>query len=337
VCDLRAAGPHLPAVDEDQRAALAGALRDGRVPPATWRACVDALLSSERPDDSAALLDAIGHSYRDLVADPDIEHDTARQARLAAMQRLYLERDARLSPHAKVMDDLLDDLRAALREHRLGPVATRYGRDLLDAVALEHGVLDGAPVDAARLDALQAAGDEATLRACAARLPDPSLRSEAKRRVIRLHIAASPYPEVRRDARAVEEQVLRLGHNPVSPVAHPPLSASLDAERVPVRAVLVRQRPLVGDGAAQLLGSLPGDADGRSSLVAALPLRGALGVTLDGVSRPVTLCAPAAALDPAPCLEPAAVRLDSPLAYLDRDGASGAPGAPGQVTVTVAG
>jgi hypothetical protein len=47
-----------------------------------------------------------------------------------------------------------------------------------------------------------------------------------------------------------------------------------------------------------------------------LPLRGALHVNLKGVSRPITLCADAAALDPTPCLSARHVSLGQPLARI---------------------
>jgi hypothetical protein len=52
-----------------------------------------------------------------------------------------------------------------------------------------------------------------------------------------------------------------------------------------------------------------------------LSLRGTLWAELDAVSRPVTLCAPAPALDPTPCLDIGDVSLDNRLTYLDQDDA----------------
>src|SRR5581483_12351084 len=105
-----------------------------------------------------------------------------------------------------------------------------------------------------------------------ARLPDAGLRQQAQRRVIRLHIAASPLPEVRDNARAVEDTVLAQGRYPVSSAEHPPVRATLDPQRVPLRGVLVRQE--VMRQTVTLLG-YSGDRPGVSVLPE-VALRGAL-------------------------------------------------------------
>src|SRR5439155_3179152 len=137
--------------------------------------------------------------------------------RVAALHQLYVERPHGLDPHADVMRGLLEDLRRAIVGKRLGANAARFGEDLLATIDLERGEWQGRRVDGALLDALAAAHDETLLRRCMDRLPDASLRTEARRRVIRLHIAASPFPEVRQNAATVEPIVLKLGAYPVSP------------------------------------------------------------------------------------------------------------------------
>jgi hypothetical protein len=49
------------------------------------------------------------------------------------------------------------------------------------------------------------------------RLPQPGLRDESRRRLIRLHMAASPFSEVRDHAESVEEIVMRQGVYRLSP------------------------------------------------------------------------------------------------------------------------
>src|SRR5262249_33743788 len=148
-------------------------------------------------------------------------------------------------------------------------------------------------------------------------LPDANLRQEARRRVIRLKIAESPFPEVRENPAAVEEVVMKLGAYPISPADYPPLRGAIDASRVPLRGVVGRQH--LHEHAATLLGSA-GDRPGVSVLPE-VNLRGALTVELRGISRPVTLCRPAKDLDPSPCLVASDVKLENPMAYLDQDGA----------------
>ncbi|HJZ88745.1 MAG TPA: hypothetical protein VKN99_26420 [Polyangia bacterium] len=317
VCDLDAAGAHLTIADQDVRAALVDGLAAGRVEPPIWRSCVDAILRTADRESAASLLDAIGRSYRKLLADSHFERDPAMQARVAAMHEVYLERTNGVAPHDRVMSELLADLRQALDKRRLGPIAVRYGADLLATVDLERGNLRGRPVDVAVLDQLLAAGDEGQLRRCGQRLPDPGLRTEARRRVVRLHIQASPYPEVHENAAAVEQAVLKTGSNRISAAEHRPLRGWIDAARLTVRGVLLRQN------VSQQMVTLLGWTSDRSALsvLPQLPLAGALEVELEGIGRPVTLCLPAEALDPSPCLAAADVRIASPLMYLDRDGA----------------
>src|SRR5262249_18983057 len=241
VCDLDAAGAHLTIADQDVRAALVDGLAAGRVEPPIWRSCVDAMLRPADRESAASLLDAIGRSYRKLLADSHFERDPAMQARVAAMHEVYLERTNGVAPHDRVMSELLADLRQALDKRRLGPIAVRYGADLLATVDLERGNLRGRPVDVAVLDQLLAAGDEGQLRRCGQRLPDPGLRTEARRRVVRLHIQASPYPEVHENAAAVEQAVLKTGSNRISAAEHRPLRGWIDAARLTVRGVLLRQ------------------------------------------------------------------------------------------------
>jgi hypothetical protein len=57
------------------------------------------------------------------------------------------------------------------------------------------------------------------------------------------------------------------------------------------------------------------------SVLPEIALRGALEIDLEGLSRPITICAPAAQLDPEPCVTANQITVASPLVALDRDGA----------------
>ena len=91
------------------------------------------------------------------------------------------------------------------------------------------------------LDALAASQDEETLHLFVDRLPNEDLRTEARRRIVRLHIAASPFPEVQAHADDVEERVLIRGANVLATNEQPATRGWLDETRVPMRGVLVRQ------------------------------------------------------------------------------------------------
>ncbi|HVM66752.1 MAG TPA: hypothetical protein VMU14_17925, partial [Acidimicrobiales bacterium] len=176
VCDLRARGPHVSYFDDDKLRWLVRGLTEGQIAPELWRRCANALIVSEVPDVAAALLDALGRGYRALIRRADFEQDTALQARLAAAQRLYIERRNGIDGHARIDEPLVAELRRALDHHRLGPLAARMGDELIAAVDLEHGRWLDRPVDAGVIDRLFAAGDEATLRRFVDRLPDVALR-----------------------------------------------------------------------------------------------------------------------------------------------------------------
>src|SRR5262249_58260748 len=106
-----------------------------------------------------------------------------------------------------------------------------------------------------------------------------------------------------------------------------PTGARVDEGALPARTLLVTQ---------DLRRQTATLRDPAAALVAPLPLRGLVQVTVSCLSAPVTLCGPPADLDSSPCLLAGDVRIDSPLATLDRDGtlrlpdaiAEGRPGPP---------
>ena len=314
VCDLRAQGPHVVRVDDEVHKALVAGLVEAKIEPALWRRCVDAMLASGNAEQAAALIDASGRGYRKLITDDEFEKLPALQARLAALQKLYLERRNGLDGHPDVLGPMFADLRKALAKAKLGPLATRAGEELIAAVDLEQGRFRGRAVDAAAIDEL---ADETWLRRFAVRLPQPELREHARRRVIRIQIARSPFLEVREHAAAIEEAVLKYGVNRVDIGQHVALKGWLDPQKTPMRGVLVRQN--VWAQTATLLG-YAGDRPGVSVLPE-ISLRDALMVQVRGLSRPVTLCAPAEALDPTPCIAASDVTLENAPAFLDEDGA----------------
>ncbi|MBS2030681.1 MAG: hypothetical protein JST54_22445 [Deltaproteobacteria bacterium] len=317
VCDLRSTGPHVAAMDEDARKALRQAFEKGAIAPSVWQKCMESLLASTPADVQAGLMNDVLALVPALVDDKAIESDNNTQARLAAATHVYTSRKQGVDASHDDALALEDHLRKTMAAGKLGPIALGTTKTLLAELEMEHGFVNGKLVDAALLDSLQASGDEATLRLGAKRLPDAKLRDESKRRVIRMHIAASPYPEVKANAGVLEELLAKGGVNRVGLRAHAPMSASLDASRVPIRGVEVQQD--VNNQSARLL-AYTSDAPSLSVLPV-LRLRKALQITLDGVSRPVTLCGHPGELDPSPCVGPEDVKVDSPLATLDRDGA----------------
>lgn len=211
---------------------------------------------------------------------------------------------------------LFDVVRAALAKHRLDSVASRYAAAYVADMEPVRGVRNGHPVTVATLDELLRSEDDSTLAQYANRLPDSSLRVEARRRVIRLRIAASPYAQVRENAAAVEQMLMNTGMNGVDMDAHPLVRGWIDDGFRTARVVLVRQD--VERQTSTLVGAF--DDDGVVSVLPELSLRGAMHLELQGIERPITLCARPQALDPSPCVLATEVRLGNPMAYLEADG-----------------
>jgi hypothetical protein len=92
----------------------------------------------------------------------------------------------------------------------------------------------------------------------------------------------------------------------------------VDAARLPRRSIEVKQDVRRQTASLRGLSDPPGPA--MAAMIDAASLRGALSVEVAGLSRPVTLCAPASDLDPEPCLLPGDIAMNSPLAWRDRDG-----------------
>lgn len=314
VCDPRSQSPHLPELPPEMQEALVAGLVDGKIQPDLWSRCARALARGLPEDQAASLFDLQAGAYRDLLLGSKIEGDPAVDERVATLQRLYLDRRGNRAGHPEVVGEIVDDLRTRLERNKLGSVARSFGRELVATVDLEKGRWQGRPVNVALLDELAATGNEMTLTRFAERLPDPALRAEASRRIVRVHIALSPFPEVRAAAPAVEETVLATGHNPISLADHPFVRAWFDWDRTPMRGVLVRQS--VWSQTATLLGYAPDRL--ALSVLPELSFRDALWVELGSISRPVSLCGAKRELDPTPCVDVTDVTLENPLAYLDR-------------------
>ncbi len=315
VCDLPSPQPGAGApISDFMTERLVDGLGDGTIPPPLWRACVDKMVRSADSPSAVRLLDRVVTTYARAITAQRLEADTSLQARVSAMETVYLERPADRSAHPNVVANAVGNVRRALGRGALDSWASPQATAFLDAVDIDEGRLRGRVVDLAMLDQLFAAGDEALLRRCSEHLRAADLRTEARRRVIRLHIQASRDPEVRAQAAAVESTVMTRGFNPASLEAHPPGRARLD---LPARQITVRQQVLAGT--ATLLGSA--ERVPPLSVLPEIALRGALEIELEGLSRPVTICAPAAQLDPEPCVTADQVIVASPLVAIDRDGA----------------
>lgn len=316
VCDRTSQGPRFRRSRQNDFVDLVDGLVDGSVAPDLWQRCTMLMLESLQPDESTRLLEAMVHGHHTLLARGSVETDKKEQAKVDAVHRAMLLRPRGSAPRPGSVAKDVAALRQALEKGRLGPVAARYGKDILIAIDLDEGLWNGKKLSVAALDELQAKKDEALLRRIAMRVPDPALQQEARRRIVRLHIAASPLRAVREHAADVETIVMASGRYPIDIAKVTPTSAWLDEERVKVRGVLVRQD--VRNQTATLLafrGKPP-----AASVIPSIDLRGAFHARVPGYDEPVTLCASPEALDVTPCVLPSDLHPKVPIVYVDAEG-----------------
>lgn len=317
VCDQSSRGPHLRTLHPKGYAAFVDGLTGGRIEPGVWLRCAQAFCRSGTcPTDSAQLLGIVSRSYRKLLTDSDFEKSPALQERLRALHDLYTERAPDLDSTPLVQDQTFLDLRAAISEHRLGKVAAQFGSDLLTAFDLETGKYFGRAVDLPMIDALFRANDEKVLRRFAARLSPSELRDEARRRVIRLGIASSPFPELKERADLIERIVMQHGAYVLSLAEHPPVRAFLNEQTKRMQGLLLRQSVARKKASLLAYNHQPPYLEYHSEIT----LQQWLLVEVEGVSRPVTLCDPARQLDPTPCISPDVVNGESALVSIDKRG-----------------
>lgn len=316
VCDRTSQAPHFERASDDDFESLVDGLRGGAVEPDLWQRCTMLMLEHMPRAEAPRLLEAMVRGDRALLSSSAVESDPKAQARTEAMHRALLLRPRGTAPRAQVVAGDIAALRDALAKHRLGPVASKYGKDLVVAIDLESGTWRGRPLSVGALDALFGEKDEASLRRISMRAPDADIQNEARRRVVRLHIASTSNKQVRDRADEVEEIVTKTGRNAIDVGESAPASGWIDAEKMRVRGVLVRQD--VWNQTSTLL-AYEGDRPG-SSVLPSISLRGAFWARVPGFADPVTLCAAPDALDVTPCMLPADLHPKVPIVYVDAQG-----------------
>jgi hypothetical protein len=272
------------------------ALEAGRLPAAAWEACAATLLPSLAPEARERFFAELAPRALDFAARPEL-------AKLQLVHRLLAGRPREPSP-------ALSTLRAKLAAVTVAPAATRLRAEvdeLRRTLELDDGLLEGAPLTPARVEALD---DEALLRRVEARSPRAEVRLAARRRVVRLHLAAATMPEVQARAAEVEAAVLEHGRW-VQPAAGLPPAIALPPRTLELS---LRASQNVATQLARL--STSDDPDGRDPRVDLKPL---LRFSV-GWSRPLALCAPPEALDVHPCIDPREVTLGTGFATLRPDG-----------------
>lgn len=288
-CDAGIFASPGPTLTEPFARALAGP-----VPAARWGACAVRLMAWLPAEARESLVAGAASQVTDLVF-------LREDARLEAVEAMLLARPRGPSP---ALDALAQRLASA--KPATGRTAQRVEalRALLD---IEGGRLNGVRLTPTAVAALT---DEVNLRRIEARAPDEATREAARRRVIRMHLAASTMAEVKARADEVEAAVFATGRW-AQPAASLPAPTPLSAR--------VSQTPLhvLQDIDAQAVRLYAQEGERLTApRLDARPL-----VRFDvGWSEPLGLCAPPRALDVSPCIDAAEVRLGTGFASLDVDG-----------------
>ena len=110
VCDMRSTSPHLSRFDRDGSKTLVQGLTEGKIDPGIWRGCLDAALGGAPRDVGAALVDAVAIGYHGLALDGDLETSPPLQARLAALQGVYIQRPTGQDGDPKTTNAVFDEL-----------------------------------------------------------------------------------------------------------------------------------------------------------------------------------------------------------------------------------
>ncbi|HBQ16409.1 MAG TPA: hypothetical protein DEF51_36520 [Myxococcales bacterium] len=202
VCAPREYGPYVVLPNQRELEDLVDGIGRGvRVEP--WEACVQALLRVLPPSLGAHVVNRLLERYAERIAYSELERDGEILAQLDAIRRLYDERPAGTSPSPELIAEIEDRLRAAAPHTT--HTGSQYHAALMSVLYLEHGLTpSGAPITEAALDRLVEESDEGSLVVYSRRLPDPALREEARRRLVRVRIRLSEFTELRAQAAEVD-------------------------------------------------------------------------------------------------------------------------------------
>ena len=198
------------------------------VSPSVYQRCVALMLESTSPRTRERILEALVHEYRTYLARGSIETDPAERARLEALHQTLLFRPRGAEPREVAAAEDIVALRKVLGTGKLGPTATRLGKDMLAEVELVSGTYEGKPMTAGVVDGLFAKGDEKMLFRIANHAKADAIRSSARLSIVKLHVRASKSPEVLAHAAEVEARVMAAGRNTVDLQATPPASGWID-------------------------------------------------------------------------------------------------------------
>ncbi len=304
VCDRQAPEFAIRSFTARDAGKFVSALSKGRVPPATWRACAEHLVADLSPDVASRLVEHAAEALVEAVEAGDA--DAAALARAEALEAVVANRPRSL----RVTTEVESALRAAIDSGAGSGAVRAVGARMLEALELDRGYLQGAPLDRARIGTIE---DRTALRRIVDRVHDAGLRDAALERYVDLTIAASSIPEVLADAAGTRARVLRTGRNAIPRELLSSARVS-SAQRAADFVVVAEQ-----DVPAQTV-TFTARRSGAAEIVPIVSLRGVLLFEVPGYGAPLTFCAPARELAVEPCIESGALALGSPVARLDDDG-----------------
>ena len=287
--------PVLSRTDEDLVEPFVTSLEEQKLSPERWQACATRLVPGLPAASQEIAWTRLARVILSLLDVPE------SAPRLIAAHEVLAERPLGHSAALEsLMGRLLDFNRA-----RLSPDLVPVFDTLVSTLELGHGQLAGRTLTEADITNSQ---DEALLGRMSLRLPDASLRSAARRKLIHLRIDRSAFTEVKARAAEVEAAVMDTGR-----WAQPVSTLKLEKPDLPLAlsfVALVRQ-----DVEAQQVTLL---AEG-DELAPALDLRGVVHFSV-GWSRPLSLCQPAEALVVEPCIDAREVEVANPTVSFDAEG-----------------
>lgn len=321
VCNQQRTSLQLVTISAKKAREWLSAFVGDRTPKKRWQWCTRELLASLPPPEAVLLLDAMIFTRHNLIKKSDFGLNDSMQEKVAILEQLYITRRGGLEPHKEVEDALMDDLRNAVNGFGMGFTARTMARLILYDYDLRRMIWHGSKLSIDIINRLARDKNEHELERIMGSVPDRAIRDEAKRRIIRLRMERSPYPELLNIAQTVEQRVFYHSTFPLSFDDYPVINAWFDTNFKAPRGVLVRQAP--NDGPPKISLHLFESRDGQRHVESKNTLTGALQIAVQGVSRPVTLCPSVNTpdtLDPTPCVSPKDVVVENPLAKLNSDG-----------------
>ncbi|MDX2009494.1 MAG: hypothetical protein SFW67_04860 [Myxococcaceae bacterium] len=281
---------HLERTDDALIDPFVRGLERDAITPDVWARCSITLLPTLPPASRQRFFNRLAPLTRERLEASDT-------ARVIAVQRV-------LSARPREPSEDLERLRRDVTALPIKGASTRRALDaLIRTLELDEGLLEGAPLTTDRLATLD---DERLLRETEVRAPTAELRTAARRRVVRLHLAASSMREVKDRAEAAEAAVMATGRWRQALASLPP---AVVQPPLTLRTALRASQDIDAQVARLSI-------DGEPPRIDLRPLV-RFGV---GWSEPLPLCAPPDALDVTPCIDAAEVKLGTGFATLDADG-----------------